>query len=180
MVYKKFMKTVEPVIICMHILLLGSDLMYAGEVAHKHIENDPLLEHSTTELPMCPFCKKVHVSPEKEKALAAKNIVCPNCKSEVTALEVHHCDKCGKDVFVCAMCQKASAGLKAETMIGKCPKCKKVLSRYVKGKVLATWEIKCLDCRMKSHEWLIQHCKTCDIDFLACPICEKEQERFQK
>lgn len=117
--------------------------MYAGEVAHKHGENDPLAEHSTTEPPMCPFCKKVHVSPEKETTLAAKNIVCPDCKSEVTALEVHHCDTCGKDVLICAMCQKASAGLKAKTMIGKCPKCKKVLSRYVKGKVLATWKMKC-------------------------------------
>ncbi|OHB86692.1 MAG: hypothetical protein A3D13_08740 [Planctomycetes bacterium RIFCSPHIGHO2_02_FULL_40_12] len=178
MVYKKFIKTVAPVI--MYILMWGGNLMYAAGAEHKHGENDLSTEHQIAELPMCPFCKEVRASSEKERVLAAKSMVCPDCKSEVSALEIHHCDKCGKDVLICTMCQKASASLKAETMIGKCPKCKKVLSRYVKGKVLATWKMKCRDCRMKSHEWLIQHCKTCNIDFLACPICEKEQERFQK
>ena len=31
--------------------------MYAGEVAHKHGENDLSTEHQIAELPMCPFCK---------------------------------------------------------------------------------------------------------------------------
>ncbi len=171
MLNKRSVKIIVLVMISVSSIVPRNNLVHAVEETPKQ----PVVSQ-----PLCPFCKKVHVSPVKEKTLAAKNIVCPDCKSELSALEVHHCDTCGKDVLICAMCQKASAGLKAETMIGTCPKCKKVLSRYVTGKVLTNWKTKCRDCRMKSQEWLIQHCKACDIDFLACPICEKEQERFQK
>ena len=58
-------------------------------------------------------------------------------------------------------------------MEGKCPRCKEVRVRAMKGKTFAKWEMKCPDCKKKSQEWLTQHCDTCDVDFLACPICKK-------
>ncbi|MBI2556518.1 MAG: hypothetical protein HYW13_03710, partial [Planctomycetes bacterium] len=85
-----------------------------------------------------------------------------------------------KDVLACVMCQKASAELKASTMEGKCPKCKEVRVRAIKGKTFAKWEMKCPDCKKNLQEWLTQHCDKCDVDFLACPICKKEQEKGKK
>ena len=103
-----------------------------------------------------------------------------DCKNEIGELAVHHCDKCGKDVLACVMCQKTSAELKASTMEGKCPKCKEVRVRAIKGKTFAKWEMKCPDCKHKTQEWLVQHCDKCDVEFLACPICKKEQEKGKK
>ena len=147
---------------------------------HKHSEKALAPEHPTVEQPMCPNCKDVRVSPEKGRTLAAQVMVCPDCKNEISELAVHHCDKCGQDVLVCVMCQKAAAELKAATMEGKCPKCKEMRVRPIKGKTLAKWEMKCPDCKKKSQEWLIQHCDKCDVDFIACPICKKQQEEKGK
>ncbi|GJQ57281.1 MAG: hypothetical protein SCALA701_00820 [Candidatus Scalindua sp.] len=102
---------------------------------------------------------------------------CPHCKDEVEELAVHHCDKCGNDVMVCVLCQKASVDLEPATMESRCPKCKRVLARRIKGTIAppVKWEMKCPDCGKKSEKWLNQHCDTCDIDFIVCPLCKKEQ-----
>ncbi|MFN3533005.1 MAG: hypothetical protein ACK41Q_10910 [Candidatus Brocadia sp.] len=66
-------------------------------------------------------------------------------------------------------CSFSYAELKAAVREAECQKCKEVRARPVKGKTLATWEMKCPDCKHKPREWLIQHCDTCDADFIACP-----------
>lgn len=153
---------------------------YAGEEIYKHNEKGLASEHPAKETPICPSCKEARLSPEKGRTLATMPMVCPDCKNEISEFAVHHCDKCGKDILACVLCQKASAELKASTMISKCPRCKRVRSRLIKEKALVRWKIKCPNCKHKLQEWFIQHCNTCDVDFLACPNCKKEQEKFQK
>lgn len=181
MLQKRFLGVVAAAVTSVSLLVCGGAFTYADETqpqeVHKHSEKALAPEHATVEQPMCPHCKDVRVSPEKGRTLAAQVMVCPDCKNEVGELAVHHCDKCGKDVLSCVMCQKASAELKAATREGECPKCKQVRVRGVKGKTLARWEMKCPDCKKKSHEWLVQHCESCDVDFLACQICKKEQKK---
>lgn len=162
------------------IMAFAVNLVYAEDVTHKHSEKAMAPAHLTAEEFVCPSCKEVRVSPEKAKTLAASAMVCPDCKNEIGEFSIHSCDKCGKDVLVCAMCKKASAELKAATMEGKCPKCKEVRRRPVKGKALAGWEMKCPDCKKKTQEMLIQHCDECGAEFLVCPICLKEQARSKK
>ena len=168
------------VVISVSVIIWEGNFAYAQEETHKHSEKALAPKHKTVEPPMCPTCKEVRLSPVKGKTLAAMPMVCPDCKNEIGEVAVHHCDKCEKDVLACVICQSTSAELKAATMEGKCPKCKEVRVRPIKGKTLATWEMKCQDCKQKIEEWLIQHCDTCDVDFLACPICKKKQEKFQK
>lgn len=162
------------------IMTVAVNLVNAEDATHKHSEKAMAPAHPNAVEFVCPSCKEVRVSPEKGKTLAVSSMVCPDCKNEIGELAVHHCDTCGKDVLACVMCQKASAELKASTMEGKCPKCKEVRARPVKGKTLAKWEMKCPDCKHKMQEWLLQHCDTCDVDFLACPMCKKEQEKAKK
>lgn len=180
MLNKKLLGIVISAVTSASAMMWGGAFIYADEETHTHSEKALAPEHPTVELPMCPTCKDVRVSPEKGRTLAAQVMVCPDCKNEIGELAVHHCDKCGKDVLVCTMCQKASAELKAATMEGKCPKCMEVRSRPIKGKSLAVKEMKCPDCKKKSQEHLILHCDKCNIDFDACPICKKEQEKGKK
>lgn len=162
------------------VMVFGVNFADAGEEAYKQSERGLASGQPAKEAPICPSCKEMRLSPEKGRVLAAIPMVCPDCKNEISGLTVHYCDKCGKDVLVCELCQKASAGLKALTMISKCPRCKRVRSRFIREKALAKWKIKCLICRHKLQEWFIQHCDICDVDFLACLNCKKEQEKFQK
>ncbi|GAB63217.1 MAG: hypothetical protein DWB56_03860 [Candidatus Jettenia sp.] len=138
-------------------------------------------EQATTdeETLICPSCKEKSLSPGKRGLLLPKTMVCPECKNEVSGDAVHHCDKCGKDVLVCPACRKASAELDATTMESKCPKCKLVRSRPIKGKAYhpVEWKMKCPDCKQKPEEMIIQHCDTCGEDFLACSICKAQQEK---
>ena len=146
------------------------------EETHKHSEKGLTPEHKTVEPPICPACKNVRVRPIEGKTLATMPMVCLDCKNEISEVAVHHCDKCGKDVLACVMCQKTSAELKAAIKEAECPKCKEVRVRPIKGKTLAKLEMKCPDCKHKSQEWLVQHCDTCDADFISCPICKRAAE----
>lgn len=174
MLDKKIFGMVASVIMAVSVINWIGNLAYAEEV-HKHSEKAMAPTHQTVEEFVCPSCKEVRVSPEKGKTLAAMRMVCPDCKNEIGEFSVHHCDHCGTDVLVCPKCIAAAAELKAATMEGKCPKCKQVRRRPIKGKALAGWEMKCPDCKKKSKEMLIEHCDECGADFLACPICLKEQ-----
>lgn len=164
-------------------VLWGNNYAYSEEETFKHSVK-PLAQErqipETIELPMCPSCKKGHLGPMKGKTAAPLGMVCPDCKKEITELDIHHCDECDKDALVCVMCKAESAKLKAETKETKCPKCKKVKSRHIKAKAFSKWEMKCPDCKKKTQEWTIQHCDECDIDFLTCPLCEKEQKKTEK
>lgn len=165
------------VIMAVSIVTWMGNLAYTEEEKHKHLEKGLAPEHKTVEPPMCPTCKDVRVSPIKGKTLAAMHMVCPNCKNEIGELAVHHCDKCGKDVLTCVVCQTASAELKAATMVNQCPKCKLERARPIKGKTLAMWEMKCPKCKHMTQELLVQHCDECGTEFLACPICKSEQDK---
>jgi phage FluMu protein Com len=180
MLNKKFFGLIATAVMSVSVMGLVGNLGYAEEETHKHSEKALASEHPIEEEFICPSCKEVRLSPEKGRTLAAMRMVCPDCKNEISELAVHHCDKCDKDVLVCTMCKKASAELKAATMEGKCPKCKEVRTRPIKGKTLAKWEMKCPDCKKKTQEWLIQHCDECGVDFLTCPICLKEQQKTKK
>lgn len=180
MLNKKFVGIVSFAVISVSVMILGGNFVYAEEETHKHSEKALAPEHKTVEPPMCPTCKQVRLSPVKGKTLAAMPMVCPDCKNEIGEVAVHHCDKCGKDALACVICQSTSAELKAATMEGKCPKCKEVRVRPIKGKTLAKWEMQCPDCKKTSKEWLVEHCDKCGVDFLVCPICKKEQEKLTK
>lgn len=162
------------------IIMTADNFVYAEKDKKEHAEETTGRELSTLELPMCPTCKNVPLGPQKGKTLAPMAMSCPDCKHEITELAIHHCDKCGEDILVCEMCKAAAAKPKTETMEGKCPKCKTVRAWPIKGRTFAKWEMKCPDCKKKSQEWLIQHCDTCNVDFLSCPICKKEQEKAKK
>lgn len=176
MLSKRFLGTLFSTALSAAIVVWGNPCVYAEEETHKHSEKALAPEHPTGETPTCPTCKEVRVGPEKGRTLASSTMVCPDCKNEISELSVHRCDKCGQDILACIMCQKASAELKAATMEGKCPKCKEVRVRPIKGKTLAKWEMKCPDCKKKSQEWLTQHCDTCDVDFIACQICKNAKK----
>ena len=161
------------------VMMLANTFSYAEET-HKHSEKGLAPVHPSYEPPMCPDCKEVRVGPEKGRTLAKMTMACPSCKNEISEFAVHHCDKCGKDFKVCVICGAASAEFQSATMEAKCPKCKEVRVRGIKGQTLAKKEMKCPDCKHKTQEWLVQHCDKCDADFLACPICKKEQEKAGK
>jgi len=134
MLNKKFLGIVVSAVTSVGLMMCAGNYVYAEEETHKHAEKALAPEHPTVEPPMCPTCKDVRVSPEKGRTLAAQVMVCPDCKNEIGELAVHHCDKCGKDVLACVMCQKAADDLKAATMEGKCPKCKEARVRAIKGR----------------------------------------------
>lgn len=180
MLNKKVLGIVVSAVMAVSVMMLANNFSYAEEETHKHSEKGLAPVHPTVEPPMCPTCKNVRLSPEKGRTLAAMPMVCPDCKNEIGELAVHHCDKCGKDVMVCVVCQSAAAELQATTMEAKCPQCKEVRTRPIKGQALARKEMKCPDCKHKTQEWYIQHCDTCKTDFLSCPICKKEQEKSKK
>ena len=180
MLYNKFVGFVAFAAMSISVVIGCGNFAYAEEETHKHSEKALAPEHSTVEPPMCPSCKEVRLSPEKGRTLATTSMVCPDCEKAVSELAVHNCSKCGNDAMVCVLCQKASAGLKAATMDAKCPKCKEVRVRPIKGRTLAKNEMKCPDCKHKTQEWLTQHCDKCDADFLACPLCKKKQEKIKK
>ena len=180
MLYRSFVGIVLASVASACIMLLVSPFAYAEQEKKEHAEEVTGRKLPGEVFPMCPTCKNVPLGAQKGKTLAPMGMVCPDCKNEIGELAVHHCDKCGQDVLACVMCKKASADLKAATMEGKCPKCKEVLTRPIKGRTIAKWVMKCPDCKKKSQEWLTQHCDTCDVDFLACPICKKEQEKGKK
>jgi hypothetical protein len=177
---KKFIGMFTTAIISIGLMIWGGNFSYAEEETHTHSEKGLTPEHKTIEPPICPACKNVRVRPIKGKTLATMPMVCLDCKNEISEVAVHHCDKCGKDVLACVMCQKTSAELKAAIKEAECPKCKEVRVRPIKGKTLAKWEMKCPDCKHKSQEFLIQHCNTCDADFIACPICKREEGKAKK
>lgn len=182
---KKFVGVLAAVFTSAGLTLGVGNSVFAQEAApqapaetHKDSEKALAPEHATIETPMCPSCKEVRVSPIKGKTLSSMMMVCPECKGETTEFAVHHCDKCGKDVLVCTLCNKAAAeGYSALMEESKCPKCKEVRTRPVKGRTLATWDMKCPDCKKKLSAWDIQHCDKCNIDYIACPLCKKEHEK---
>lgn len=175
---KKFIPIV--VVTLVSIIAFGVNFAYPGEEIYKQSERGLASGLHAKETPICPSCKEMRLSPEKGRILATMPMVCPDCKNEISEFAVHHCEKCGKDILACVLCQKASVELKASTMISKCLRCKRVRSRFIKDTALAKWKMKCPNCKHKLQEWFIQHCNTCDVDFLACPNCKKEQEKFQK
>lgn len=184
MLSKKFIEIFGLAVAFVSLMILMGSFAYAKEEGHKHkvphrsFEEASPSEKPIMEYPVCPHCKEVRLTPNTKRGIvSAKKMVCPHCKGDVTELAVHYCDKCGKDAMVCVLCQRASVDLEPATMESKCPKCKKVLARRIKGTIAppVKWEMKCLDCGKKSEEWLNQHCDTCDIDFMACPLCKKEQ-----
>lgn len=184
MLNKKFLGIVVSAVTSVSAIMWAGNFVFAQEApkqeTHKDTEKALAPEHPTVETPMCPMCKEVRISPEKGKTLASNVMVCSECKMEVTEFGVHHCDKCNKDVLVCSLCKQAEATLNQLTMEGKCPKCKEVRVRPVKGRTLAKTEMKCPDCKKKTQEWAVQHCDTCKTDFLTCPICAKEKEKSKK
>ncbi|NUO09546.1 MAG: hypothetical protein HUU08_12860 [Candidatus Brocadia sp.] len=177
---KKFLGIFASAVVTVSMLGFGGSFLYAVEEVHKHSEKALAPKHVVGEEFVCPSCKEVRVSPEKGRTLALMTMVCPDCNNKIGEFSVHHCDSCGTDVLVCPKCIVAAAELKAATMEGKCPKCKEVRRRPVKGKALAGWEMKCPACKKKTKEMLIEHCDECGADFLACPICLKEQEKARK
>ncbi|MCF6156945.1 MAG: hypothetical protein E3K36_17295 [Candidatus Brocadia sp.] len=152
MLNKKFIGIVAAAVVSVSLATGMSNFTYAEEETHKHSEKALAPEHKTVELPMCPTCKEVRLSPEKGRTLAKMPMVCPGCKNEIGELAVHHCDKCGKDVMACVMCKKASEELKAATMVNKCPKCKMERARPIKSKTLAMWEMECPKCKHMTQE----------------------------
>ncbi|MEP9409819.1 MAG: hypothetical protein HRF42_00160 [Candidatus Brocadia sp.] len=173
---KKFMAIVAFAVT----LACGVNTAYTVGKKSSYSGKGPVSSLPAKDTPLCPSCREVRLSPVKRMALVTIPMVCPNCKNVITEIAVHRCDKCGEDILACVLCQKASDGLKASTMISKCPRCKLIRSRLITGKALAKWKMKCQNCKHKLQEWFIQHCNTCDTDFLSCPNCKKEQERFQK
>lgn len=157
------------------VMTLGVNFANASEGSHKMggKATSPEHEYEHVERPMCPSCKEVRVGPEKGRTTAKMVMECPDCKSDVSEFAVHRCEACEKDVLLCTMCKKVSAELKAEATEAKCPKCKIERTRPIKGATYAKWKMTCPDCKKDTQEWLIQHCNTCDKDFLACPMCKK-------
>lgn len=150
-------------------------MMLVGNFAYaqKEPKGPDLPEAQAYNPPVCPTCKSKVATRTKGKVTAPVVMHCPDCKKERTELGVSHCDKCEKEFLTCVECLAAS---KTAAMVGKCPKCKNVLSRRIKGKIEAPvkWKMKCPDCKKTPQEWHLQHCDECDEDFLACPLCKKE------
>ncbi|MDR4509113.1 MAG: hypothetical protein MRJ65_12925 [Candidatus Brocadiaceae bacterium] len=160
------------------ITLWAGNTACAGEETFKTSEKHLAKEYrmpETKDIPLCPLCKKTHLGPIKGKTHAPMGMDCPDCKTKISEMNVHHCDLCDKDVMICATCKRKAAELQVQTKEAKCPKCKKVRARHIKGRTFANWEMKCPECKKKSKEWNMHHCDECDIDFLSCPLCEKEK-----
>lgn len=175
MLNKKFWGILVFAVTFINVMMWIANPAYAAEEKYKLSEKALAPEYPVIEQFVCPSCKEVRVSPIKGQTLASMRMVCPACKNEASELEVHHCDKCGKDVLVCPICRNTSVKLSAETMV-KCPICKEVRVRPIKGRTLTKWEMKCPVCKKTSKEWLIFHCDKCAKDFLACPICKNEEQ----
>ena len=170
MLNKKFLGKVAFVVAFVSLTMLVGNFAYAQK------KGTELADVPATTLPVCPTCKNVSASHTKGKTTAPMVMVCPDCKTEITEFGVSHCDKCEKDFLSCLKCQGLSKAA------AKCPKCEKVLSRRIKGKIQAPvkWEMECPDCKKKPQEWLLQHCDECEADFLACPLCKEQQEKHTK
>lgn len=168
MLNTNFLRTVAYTFMIVSLMMMVGNFAYAGE---KQPKGPDLPEHLEAVMPPeCPTCKSVHASHTKGRATAPMVMSCPDCKKETTEIGVYHCSKCEKDFLTCIMCLKAS---KAVTT--KCPNCKMVLARHIKGKIEAPvkWEMKCPDCKKEPGELLLQHCDKCEADFLACSLCKK-------
>jgi hypothetical protein len=174
MLNKKYMGTFIFAVAFVALIMLVGNLAYAQMA--KERKGPELPEITALPMPMCPTCKNVPAKHTKGKVTAPVVMDCPDCKKEMVEFGVYHCDKCEKEFLACLMCQRFT---KAEA---KCPKCEKVLSRRIKGKVEAPvkWKMKCPHCKGKPQEWLIQHCDECGVDFLVCPLCKKEQIEAEK
>ncbi len=59
-------------------------------------------------LPTCPTCEKVPARHTAEKVIAPLEMVCPDCKKEISELKVYHCDECKKEFLACSMCEGIS------------------------------------------------------------------------
>lgn len=169
MLNNKFLGTVACAVTLVIVMMLAGNFTYAEEKQPKGTGDSEL---QALELPVCPTCNSKVETHFKGKATAPEVMHCPDCKKKTTELGVYHCNKCEKEFLKCIKCLMPS---KAVT---KCPKCKRMLARYIKGKIESPaefkWEMKCPDCKQKPHEWFIQHCDKCEVDFLGCPLCRKE------
>jgi hypothetical protein len=161
-------------------IIVGNTLSYAEKDKHEHAEEITGRTLPKLKLPLCPTCKNVPVGPQKGRVTAPMAMTCPDCKKETAEFTIHHCDSCGKDILACMMCQKESEKSQTEAKEGKCPKCKMVRAWPIKGRTFAKWEMECPECKERSHDWLVHHCDKCDADFLACPMCPKEQKKTEK
>ena len=159
---KKFMG----IVVFVSLMMLVCNFAYA----QKEPKGPKLPEAKALKLPTCPTCKSVPAyRPTKRRVTAPVVMSCPDCKEKIVELGVYHCDKCEKEFLACIECLRFK---KAEA---KCPKCKKVRARHIKGTIEAPvkWEMKCPDCKKSPKEWLNQYCDECDADFLACPLCKE-------
>ena len=172
MLNKKFLGIVAYTFMFVSLIMLMGNSAYA----EKKPKGPELPE--ALGLPICPTCENVvHAKHTKGRVTAPLVMNCPDCKKEITEFGVYHCDRCEKEFLTCIKCVTAK---KPATMEGRCPKCEEVLVRQIKGKIGAhvKWEMKCPDCKKDPQEWRIQHCSECETDFLACPLCKKEQEKY--
>jgi hypothetical protein len=170
MLNKKFLGIVAYAFMFVSLMMLVGNFAYA----EKERKGPDLPELHAYNPPLCPTCKSKVATRTKGKVTAPVVMSCPDCKKETTELGVSHCSKCEKEFLTCIECQRFK---KAEA---RCPECKKVLARRIKGNIEAPvkWEMKCPDCKKAPQEWRIQHCSECETDFLACPLCKKEQEKY--
>ncbi len=168
MLNKNFMGRVVFAVAFVGLTMLAGNFVHAGE---KQRKGPDLPELQAYNPPVCPTCKSKHATHTKGKVTAPVVMHCPDCKKDSTELGASHCDKCEKEFLTCIECLKASSTVKA-----KCPKCKKVLARRIKGEIAAPvkWEMKCPECKKKPAKWYIHHCDECESDFLACPLCKKK------
>lgn len=118
---RKFLRMFTTAIIPIGLMIWGGNFAYAEEETHKHREKGLSPEHETVEPPICPACKNVRVRPIKGKTLATMPMVCLDCKNEISEVAVHHCDKCGKDVMACILCQKDLCRVKGSSQRGSVP-----------------------------------------------------------
>ena len=174
MLNKSFIGTVAFALVFVCLMMLVGNFVYAGE---KEPKGPELPEIQAYNPPVCPTCKSKVATRTKGKVTAPVVMHCPDCKQEITEFGVSHCDKCEKEFLTCVECLAVS-----KPAATKCPKCKKVLARRIKGKIEAPvkWEMKCPDCKKTPGEWLMHHCDECGIDFLACPLCKEEQAEAEK
>jgi phage FluMu protein Com len=164
MLNRKFLGIVASTFMFVSLMMLVGNSAYA----EKEPKGPELPE--ALGLPICPTCENVVPAKHTKGRVTAPLVMnCPDCKEEIVEFGVYHCDRCEKEFLACIKC--LGKYTKAAT---RCPECKKVLARQIKGKIGAhvKWEMKCPDCKKKPDEWLIQHCDKCEVDFLACPLCK--------
>lgn len=89
MLNKKFLVIVVSTVTFVSLMMLVSNFTYAEEETHKHSEKLLSPEQPNVESPLCPYCKEVRLSPRRGRVPAAKHMVCPNCKNEISELAVH-------------------------------------------------------------------------------------------